>query len=207
MHDRLSLINSALIRTGNNPCGTEDDGSDEWLVGAQVYDDELPFVLHQHDWGFAAEIRTLVRSGDSPDPDFTDAYARPVDALHVENVLISSDWNTGLSIPYRILGRSILVNAPVTPPLAKIIVMPATLGDYPEGFINALRWRLMAGIYRGINEDLSAADDADKTAAQFLAVARARADQESPPKALLVSRLRQARYIRRGGLNWPDRSY
>lgn len=207
LSDRISIINSALLRTGNNQC-QENDGSDEWIAGSEAYDAEMPELLYEHDWGFGSDIRTLVRTGASPHPMFTDAYARPADALHIENVMWSLDGTgyqgANTSIPYGILGSSILCNAPSTAPLCQFIKAPPQ-GTWPPGFVKALRARIMAVLYRGLNSDENNAMAMEKESILITANAKTRADQENPPRAFVNSRLRQARQMRRGDMTWPDR--
>jgi hypothetical protein len=61
----------------------------------------------------------------------------------------------------------------------------------------------MAGIYRGLNEDISAASQMESQAARKLQDARTRTDQEQPKRSLFNSRLRAARRVRRPWVETP----
>lgn len=191
-YDKLSIINSALTRTGNNPVAVEGDGSPEWIVAGQAYDDELPLLLYDHSWGFASTIVPLDRIGAAADQRWSDAFRRPTEALHVEAVYSAAD----IPIDYDVLDNNILANA--TSARAKIIRRP-TPESWPEGFVETLRQRIMVHIYRGLNEDPVEATRMAQNAGLALAESRARADQEKPRRARVNSGLVRARYTRKTG--------
>ncbi len=196
MYDKLSIINTALIRSGNNPVQFEGDGSAEWICGSDAYETELPLLLADHSWGFATSSAALTRVGESPDPRFSDAYAKPIGCLHLEAV-----WLAGVNIPYAILSNRIqcTTTGATVLPFAKFVATPP--GDaWPPGFIEVLRQRVMSHIYRGLNEDTTEADKVYAASNRTLSEARTRADQESTPRAYTNSRLARARRRRRGNL-------
>lgn len=189
--DKLSTVNTALLRTGNNPAQYEGDGSDEWLSGSDAYDTNLPVVLYHHDWGFASQIEELQRAGDSPLPTYDDEYYKPVDALHIEQV-----WLNEQPAAYQIVNNRIQINGQGYAPLCRYIAQP-TADQFPAQFLEALRLLVMSAIYRGLNEDERAADGAYKMAMDMLAGAKTRADQEVPARSHFQSRLLLARRTRR----------
>jgi hypothetical protein len=196
-YDKLSIINDALILTSNNPVGVESDGSSEWIVGSNAYESELPLLISKHNWGFAETTATLQRTGASADPRFTDAYAKPSDALFVEFLWLASN---GSPVQFDVLDNKILCSASTEAPVAKYLRRPGTITQWPEGFVETLRMRIMAKIYRGLNEDFGQANTMLQLAEAELAQARVRSDQEGTPRAMLVSKMARARKIRRGGL-------
>lgn len=195
MFDKLSIINTSLIRTSNNQCNFEGDGSDEWTVASNAYETEVANLLAEHDWRFASTTQLLQRVGASEDPRFTDVYAKPVGCLHLEAL-----WINGASIVYDILDGQVHCNATASgaSPTAKFIPTP-TNDKWPPLFIEALRQRVMSHIYRGLNEDIGSADSLYRASEMTLEKARTRSDQEVPARAMVVSRLARARTRRRGG--------
>jgi len=192
-YDKLSICNSALIRTGNTPVAVEGDGSDEWMSASDAYDTMLPVMLQHHDWGFASTITTLNRSGASTHPDYTDAYYKPNGCFHVQIV-----WLNDTPCPYRIMDNQVLVNANNGVVTAKYIRTPGA-DQWPDTFVETLRLFVMAALYRGLNEDNGEADKLYDRAMKHMALASSRMSQEDSPRYRVNSRLLAARKIRRLG--------
>ena len=51
--DRLTVINDALLATGNNRVNVEYEGSYEWQAAEPAYRRALAFLLPRHTWNFA----------------------------------------------------------------------------------------------------------------------------------------------------------
>src|ERR1700744_1087503 len=84
--DKLTIINQALVNTGNNQVDVPDDGSDEWEVAASAYDQWVPLLLYRRDWKFATRIIELTRIGESFYPGFRDVFDKPQDCMFLDNV-------------------------------------------------------------------------------------------------------------------------
>lgn len=184
MADKLQIINECLVLTRNNVVNVADDGSDEWLVGSAAYETALRYMLGDHDWKFATQIAALTRVGDSDDEQYADAYAKPVNSLGI--VWVRSGQ---YEIDWKIVGNRILVGAPgqvLTGIAAKYVLEPDE-SAWPPGFVQALSSFVLSGVYRGLNEDLGAADNAWKAGEAFMAKARTRSDREQRPRAVLRS--------------------
>lgn len=212
---KVSVINTALILTGNNPVNTPDDGSAEWIVGSEAYEAALPVLLASRDWKFQSNIVALQRSGDSTLPGYTDSFGKPNDCLYIKAAWRTDDAQNVIAQPYvgdepfyqypnlppldyQILGDQIQANAPngVT---VKYTALPSSPAGLPVLFIEALRRFVMAGILAGLNEDQGAADSMEKRAEQMLSVASSRSDSEQPRRVTFRSPLLEARRRRRGG--------
>lgn len=192
MYDKLSLINSALKRTSNNPVDFEGDDSPEWLVMDDAYETELPLLIERRDWGFASSMAGLVRVGPSEDPRFADSFAKPVGCLHLKSVTIND-----VSATYDIINNKVHCSGGAYAPMARFIRIPSA-DQWPPTFLETLRLKLMAHAYRGLNEDIGEAERIDAKAEAMLSEAATRTGQEKPPKAMVNSKLRAARRIRRG---------
>ncbi|BEV44421.1 hypothetical protein [Afipia carboxidovorans] len=199
MVDKLATINECLALTHNNPVNVEDDGSDEWLVGSAAYETALRYMLGDHEWKFATEIATLNRVGDSPDDRYLNAYAKPQNTLGLVWVRVA-----GHTLEWVIVGNKICVgrtggpnvNGPVT---AKVVLAPDA-SAFPPGFLQALNTFTISGLYRGLNEDIGAADRTWQAGEAFLAKAKTRTDREQKPRPARSSRMLARRRGFVGGL-------
>jgi hypothetical protein len=73
----------------------------------------------------------------------------------------------------------------------------SAISQMTRTFMTALGRFVMAGIYRGLHEDLSAAAKEEQAAVELLREARARSDQEQPKRAPFNSRMIASRRVRR----------
>lgn len=188
--DKLSIINTALIRTGNNQVIAEGDGTVEWVVASDAYETELPLLITEHNWGFATNVATLERIGASPDSKWAFQYRKPADCLHMISVWGQTDY----PIEYDLLDNSVLTDAAMC--RVKYVRRPVPEA-WPQGFIEILRMRVMSHVYRGLNEDPTEATRMTVAAAAKLDEVRSRLDHEKPIRAPMKSRLLLARQRRR----------
>lgn len=195
--DKFSICSDALALTGNNVPNVADDGSDEWNVASVAFESSVDSLIQAHSWNFASAVSTLVRAGDSPDDQFTDAYPKPAGCLALIWVRVND-----IPCDYKIIGNQICLNSGGQVVTAKSVLIPDT-GVWPPMFVDCVRQKTMAGIYRGLNEDPSAAERMEAQAMMSLEAARVRTDQEQPKRALFNSRLRRARMVPRPWLNTP----
>lgn len=196
-NDKLSICQTSLSLTGNLVPQMADDGSDEWGVASMAYEAAIDSLIQAHNWNFATTVATLVRAGASPDDQFTDAYNKPADSLAL--VWVRSN---DVPVDFKIIGNQICINATSTVVTIKYVRIPDN-GVWPPMFVDCVRAQVMAGIYRGLNEDISAAAQMEAQGLRKLQDARTRSDQEQPKRALFTSRLRNARQVRRPWINTP----
>lgn len=212
--DKLSIINDALIATGNLPVAV-DDGSDEWIAGSSYYERCLPLVLARHDWKFATDIKALTRAGASAYPGFVDMYEMPADCLWLRDCWDKRDGDQaarfsadrrgqsreGVPLPpfdYRIIGGLIHCTAP-DGVFAFYIQNPRATDAFPVGFTEVLRLEIEALLARGFNEDATSAPALKALAMKELSEARSRDDQQEPRKVIFRSHLLDARRRRNRG--------
>ena len=223
--DELTVINSSLLLTGDNVVAVADNGSDEWNVCSQAYQTALGYIMENHGWGFATVVVTLQPSPTPPqDTDWDTAYPLPPDLVHLIWAKINQNANNALPMNtaqlalYNIMGTPtgpvLVINAqggppPPTPPAVpatvtiKYISNAGALCDSTNGtpmMIVALQRFIMAGIYRGLHEEVAEADKCEATAMQLLQQARTRYDQQKPKRQVFNSRMRASRRMRRP---WP----
>jgi hypothetical protein len=215
LSDKLTIVNQALINTGNNPVNVGDDTSDEWRVASSGFDQSVLELLYERNWNFATRIQQLNRFGDSQYPGFADVFAKPADCLYLQNVYrldLALEIFPSLAtmmpdqdimpppLAYRIVGDQIHCVAAAG---AMSIYLPFPVGAQPwsVGFVKALRFKVEAIIYRGLNEDMQAAMGAMKAAEGVLSEAAARVASEEPRKVVFISGALEARR-RRFGRGW-----
>lgn len=214
LSDKLTIINQALINTGNNPVNVGDDTSDEWITASSAFEQWVPILLYRRNWGFAERLQVLNRMGDASYPGYSDVYAKPADCLFLIDVyrpdvarLVSTaayqsedrrrDNTRPPGLEYKIVADRINCRAPNG---AVALYTPFPVGSQPwsVGFVAALRLKIEATLYRALNEDMSASYQSDRFAEAALQEAAARADQEEPRKVAFRSPLAEARWRRRG---------
>jgi len=214
--DKLTLINNALIATGNEPV-TTDDGSDQWIAASTAYDRMLLQVLYKHNWTFQTATIQLTRLGASTYPGYADIFQKPADCLHLENV-----WRTDLALmvqplsgfradggaamppplDYKIIGDQIHCYAPngVT---ALYLIDPTqhagVILDVTPGIHETLTREVESLLYQGLNEDDKAAITTKKLAAEEISEARSKADSEMPRRVPFRSGFLEKRRVRRVG--------
>lgn len=199
--DKLAVINHALALTGSTQVAVEDDGSDEWTVGSAAYESAIEYMLEQGNWNFATAVVELNKVPGAPlDTTFKDIYAKPQDCMHLI-------WVRSNEIPsdYRILGNQVILNAVGGKITAKYIRHPVSEDQIPATFWQALQHFVMAGLYRGLNEDIESAKESQANAQALLQQAKTRSGQEEAKRGLFNSRLREARNVRRPFPSLPNR--
>lgn len=223
--DKLGLVNSALMSTGDNLVAAAEDGSDEWNVCSNTYETSLAYIMESHSWGYASLVAILQPSSTPPtDTDWDTAYPLPADLVHLIWAKIDQNAGTpGAQSPqlatYDIMGAAngpiLVINAqggppPPSPPNApatvtiKYVSNQGALCDATNGtptMILALQAYVVSGIYRALHEDVAEADRVYQGAEKLLQMARTRYDQQKPKRAFFNSRMRASRFIRRP---WPQ---
>ena len=208
--DPFTLINTALIQTGNQPTVVAHDGTDEWIAGFNAYELWLPYCIEARDWSFQTAIIALTRVGDSDYPRFSDVYAFPPDCTHLQTV-----WRTDLAamqpaylgwgmtrdgiiqpqIEYRIIGNQIHTTAP-SGLTAKYLTVPKGKDTYTATFNIALIAFIASSLFGSLNEDLSAQAQAQKRAEELLEMAATRSDQQENRRVAFRSRMIERRRAR-----------
>ena len=223
--NKLGVVNRALSQCGDFTCSAANDGTDEWNVASDAYEDALAYMIEQHGWRFTtvASVQLQPAANAPADPQYDTAYNLPADLVHILWVRVGDIPASSKPTAYDIaMGpttgaggappRQLYVNAQGGPPppspaqtpsIVTISYVSQTAADPTMAtptFVRALMAFVMSGIYRGLHEDAVEADKLFQGAMAILNEARARHDQEKPKRALWNSRLFFARSVRRP---WP----
>lgn len=212
--DKLTIINNALLATGNQPVAVIADGSEEWIAASNFYDRSLPKIIVSHDWKFLLTIAEMERVGTSVYPGFQDVYALPPDCLLLRHAyddrlaaLIQpiDTWSmseTGINLPpmdYRVLAGQIHCIAPLGASCLYVQNPPAgTVGTV--GFSEALTTEVENLLLRGYNEDVDSAMKHQALVKESLTIAREQDSSPEPRRILFRSRMLERR--RRRGNVW-----
>lgn len=189
--DRLTVINDALLNTGNNRVNVEYDGSPEWQAAEPAYRRALSFLIPRHQWNFANTTTPLAgRLPESPHETYQNAYAQPADCLLVENAFVD-----GRAIDFEIVDQKICC-AYEQGVSVKYVRVPGP-GQWPLMFGELVTMKTEAYILRGFNEDDSRADRRDAAVEGMLEETRSALDRQEPPRVVLKSRT-AARRLGRG---------
>lgn len=196
MPDRLSVMNDALVNTGNARIQAEFEDSDEWDVAKTAYDRFLPQLLEAHPWNFATSTQALTKLPDADNPSlrFTAdldgfAYAMPANCLWLEMVS-----RNGTPIEYEIVDDKICCgfDSAEVALYAKFVRTPAT-DKISNLFWESLRKLLESACLRGLNEENSEASRREQEGWQMLRVAATRSDQQQPRRYPRISRMLERR--------------
>jgi hypothetical protein len=206
--DKLGVINSGLSQTGDNLVNVAEDGSPEWNVCSPAYERALGYMMEQHGWTTATDVRTLQPTGTAPTDDLYDtAYAFPRDMVHLIWVRVSDR-----PVNYDILAGQLILNArggnpqpnpPNTPQPVTIKAVFSTNSDVVNQtptFVLSMVGFVMSGIYRGLHKDVGQAERMWNGAKMLAQEAMTRHDQQKPKRAMFNSRLSASRRVRRP---WP----
>jgi len=196
MADKLSVINDALVLTGNNPTNTLGDGSPEDLVAQVAFQHAVDYVLASHNWNFATEWVEPTLIGPS-DPDdygtYTSVYQVPDGTLQTIKVAVN-----GMLTSYRIVGGDLYLS-PGSGHVSVLRVVDPGPDQWPALFKRAVHYILMAHLYRGLNEDPGEAIRTESLGEEALSQARTRTDQQQRAGAIFIPTARKIRMERRGG--------
>lgn len=191
--DKLTVIQNALIATGNNRINALNDGSDEWDVANTGFTRALTFLIARHNWPFAMTIEPMTRVADAdnksrsyPSNGFqVPAHFHLIEILHLNEVITDYEFmGTIVSCPYD------------SDMFAKIVRLPPDANWHPMA-TEILTLMVESACYRGLNEDTKEALGRWSEAENLLLETRTRVDQENPARNAFKSSIREARGRRR----------
>ncbi len=194
--DKLTVLNNALINTGNNRVNTLYEGSDEYLVADTAFDAAIKLLSSIHTWPFATTMEKLVRAPDSENksrtfPDHCFRIPPPPQVLHVKEIY----YRSVLLVDYEIMGFTLSCRH--ADEIYAKVVREAPGAIWHPMAEQILTLRVEAGILRGLNEDFKEADSRERRADDWLVMARPHLDQQNPARNMYRSKISAARRTRR----------
>lgn len=205
--DEITVLNDALLATGNSLLTALNDGSDEWQIASGAFSRAIRDLTSRHNWPFAKATATLVPAADGDNPSIKfgpdasgTAYLLAEDVVHVVTVWLTIAASTK-PVPlteYEIIGRY-LCCAYDQGVAIEYVTMPADAAWHPQA-AEILTTYVEAGCLRGLNEDFEEAAKREMRAEARLTEARPRVDRQNPVANAYNSSVRRGRYQRRGGL-------
>lgn len=191
--DKLTVINDALVSTGNNRVNALNDGSDEWTVANTAFNRAVNFLIARHNWPFAVTVEALTRVDDALNKsrNFPDNGFQLPDHYH----LIEVYYDTAILTSYELIGSVVSCDYD-SDIYAKIVRLPADASWHPMA-TEILTLMVESGVYRGLNEDPKEAVSAWSRAENLLMETRPRVDQQNPARNAFKSSIRAARGVRR----------
>lgn len=215
LSDKLTVVNRALMRTGNNPVDVADDGSDEWRVASMAFDDWAEQLYYNATFRFTTQIVTIsTRVGDSGFPGMQDVYDKPADCLWISAVCRAEDAAQVMpqlahgmpdqdtrfpDFEYRLVNDQIHCVAP-TGLLMLYVRMPRAGDPWSKGFQSALELYVQADILRGLNEDFTEAERRQARADKAIEFATSRDQNQEPRRVMFRSSVLERRRTR--GWGW-----
>lgn len=189
--DMLTVMNRALVATGNNPV-TLNEGTPEWIVVATGWPRCTEFLVTQSKWPFGKKSTALVLSDGDESEIYDYGHRLPTEAISVLSVW----YNGALVTDFEVIGRDVytLYNSGIT---VEYSVMPEDSAWHPQ-VVEVLTLMLEKLCYSGLNEDLQAAAAKENEVQYFLSQARSIVSAQNPGKNLYRREIREIRAARRG---------
>lgn len=192
--DKLTIINRALVATGNDRVNSLNDPSDEYIVANEAFDRCLGFLAARHSWPFAMTTELLVRVPDADNKSrrySKNGFRLPQNTLHVKEVFKDTVYLTD----YEILGTVLSCNYD-SEIYAAVVKMPPDANWHPMAEEVLTRY-VEAGCLRSLNEDFSEATRREQSAELLLEETRTHVDQQNPARNVYKSSIAAARRRRR----------
>lgn len=201
--EKLTVLNDALLATGNNRLNVLNDGTDEWLVANQAFDRAVRDLASRHNWPFGKATADLVPADtdDNPSKVHSVAYLLPTDVFHLVRVLVSVDGDSNDPAQledYEMIGRYLCSDYDSGLSI-EYMTTPADAAWHPQA-AEILTTYVEAGCFRGLNEDFVEADKALVRAESRLIEARPRVDRQNPVQNAYNTSIKAARRSRMGGV-------
>jgi hypothetical protein len=192
--DKLSIINNALIATGNNTVNVLNDPSQEYIVANRTFERAILFLMSRHSWPFATSSELLVRAPDSENKSRRfprNAFRLPPNTLHVKEVYRDGTYLTD----YEIMGK--ILSCSYDGEIYATVVKAVSSEDFHPMAAEILTRYVEAGCLRALNEDMAEAANREAGAEALLEETRTVVDQQNPARNLYKSSIRAARGRRR----------
>lgn len=192
--DKLTIINNALVATGNETVNVLNDPSDEYRAANTAFDRAVRFLAARHTWPFAMTTEPLTRVPDADNKSrrfSKNGFRLPPDMFHLKEVY----HGTLIFTEYEIIG-DVLSCCYDSEIYAAVVKAPADANWHPMAEEIITRY-VEAGCLRSLNEDLREAQAREASAEALLEETRTHVDQQNPARNMYKSKIADARRRRR----------
>lgn len=192
--DKLTIINNALLATGNNTVNVLNDPSAEYLAANPAFERALRFLTARHSWPFASTVELLVRAPDEDNKSRRfkqNGFRLPANTLHVKEVY----WDATPLTDYEIIGE--ILSCRFDSNIYANVVKQVSEEKIHPMAEEILTLYVEAGCLRGLNEDFSEAARRVQQAELLLEETRPHVDQQNPARNTYKSGIAVARRSRR----------
>ncbi|MBX5001887.1 hypothetical protein HJB72_28605 [Rhizobium lentis] len=192
--DKLTIINNALVATGNEPVNVLNDPSDEYRAANAAFDRTVRFLAARHTWPFAMTTDPLTRVPDADNKSrrfSKNGFRLPPDMFHLKEVY----FGTCIFTEYEIIGNVLSCNFD-SDIYAAVVKAPADAQWHPMAEEVITRY-VEAGCLRSLNEDFAEASRREQSAELLLEETRSHVDQQNPGRNTYKSKIAVARRSRR----------
>jgi hypothetical protein len=195
--DKLTVINNALINTGNARVNILHDPSAEYQVADAAFDRAIKFLISMHAWPFSVTVENLVRVPDAENlsrrfPQNGFRIPSPPQVLHVKEIY----HNNCALTEYEIIG--FILSSRHSDGISAKVVRELDQANWHPMAEEILTLMVESGCLRGLNEDMTEARVRDQSAKDLIIEARAHLDQQNPARNTYKSKVAMARRTRRG---------
>jgi len=179
----IDVSSRALILMGADPITSFNDGSNEALVAANMYEDIARSSLVNSRWRFATNQAVLNRLSSAPTGRYSAAYQVPSDALMIHAVTVN-----GFNIEYQTYGDKVYCDTEVSSEVILDYTFRAQEQDWPSYFVVAVQYELASVFASSLAQDASLAQLMGQQAQVAMMRARTLDSQQQTTRKLSTSR-------------------
>lgn len=150
MASKLDIINLALLRIGESPIQSIDEGSTAANTAKLLYDNSRTAILRDFDWNFA--MKTIPQATVESDMPGCIAYVVPADCLRVVE-LFDGEGGSHSSVWYRVYGKKIYTHEPVG--YIKYVSDEEDTSKFDSKFTEALTYKLAGELSMSVKQSES----------------------------------------------------
>ncbi len=178
----IDVSSRALILIGADPITSFDDGSNEALVAANMYEDIARSALVNSRWRFATNQIVLNRLSEKPTGRYSAAYQIPSDSLMIHAITVND-----VNIEYQSYGDKIYCNASETSELVMDYTYRANEQDWPSYFVVSVEYYLASIFAASLAQDANLVQIMDQQAQRSAMRARSLDSQQQTTRRLSTS--------------------
>jgi len=179
----VDICSRALILIGAEPITSFDDGNNEALVSANMYEDVARSALVNSRWRFSVDQAVLNRLSDAPTGRFDAAYQLPSAWLMTHAVTVNDT-----PINYQTYGDKLFCDEAATSELILDYTYRANETDWPSYFTIAVQYEMAAVLASSVARDTNLTGLMRQQAQIAMMRARALDSQQQVSRKLNTSR-------------------